>query len=89
MTSTSPPKVFDLALLKKRQTRAAKAGAETFLLDRVVEDLSERLHAVVRDFRNAIDLGSPGHGVSDVLAASVKQSRHVDWSVGEQEALPL
>lgn len=89
MTSTSPPKVFDLALLKKRQARAAKAGAETFLLDRVVEDLSERLHAVVRDFQNAVDLGSPGRSVADVLAASVKQSRHVDWSAGEHEALLL
>ncbi|GAA3845896.1 methyltransferase domain-containing protein [[Pseudomonas] carboxydohydrogena] len=89
MTSTSPPKMFDLALLRQRQARAAKAGAETFLLDRVVEDLSERLHAVVRDFRNAVDLGSPGHGVVDVLAASVKQSRHLDWSVSEHEALPL
>lgn len=81
--------MFDLALLRQRQARAAKAGAETFLLDRVVEDLSERLHAVVRDFRNAVDLGSPGHGVVDVLAASVKQSRHLDWSVSEHEALPL
>jgi len=89
MTSVSPPKVFDTALLKKRQARAAQAGAETFLLDRVVEDLGERLHAVVRDFKNAADLGSPGDGVADVLAAAVKQSQHVDWSVSEHEALPL
>jgi SAM-dependent methyltransferase len=88
MTS-SPPKVFDSVLLKKRQARAAKAGAETFLLDRVVEDLGERLHAVVRDFQNAVDLGSPGHGAADVLAASVKQSRHVDWPANEREALPF
>ncbi|EKS30632.1 Malonyl-CoA O-methyltransferase BioC [Afipia felis] len=89
MTSTSPPKVFDSVLLKKRQARAAKAGAETFLLDRVVEDLGERLHAVVRDFQTAVDLGSPGHGAADVLAASVKQSRHVDWPANEHEALPF
>jgi SAM-dependent methyltransferase len=89
MTSASPPKVFDPALLRQRQARAAQSGAETFLLDRVVEDLSERLHAVVRDFKNAADLGSPGHGVADVLASSVKQSRHVDWPLNEGEALPL
>lgn len=89
MTSASPPKVFDLALLRKRQVRAAKAGAETFLLDRVVEDLGERLHAVVRDFKSAADLGSPGQGVSDLLAAAVKQSRHVEWSASEHEALPF
>lgn len=89
MTSAPLPKVFDLALLKKRQARAMKAGAETFLLDRIVEDLSERLHAVVRDFQNAADIGSPGHAVADVLAASTKQSRHVDWSANEREALSL
>jgi SAM-dependent methyltransferase len=88
MTSASPPKVFDPALLKKRQARAARTGAETFLLDRVVEEMGDRLHAVVRDFKNAADLGSPGHGVADVLA-SVKQSRHVDWPADEREALPL
>jgi len=89
MTSVSPPKVFDTALLRHRQARAVKAGAETFLLDRVVEDLSERLHAVVRGFNNAADLGSPGHGVADALAASVKQLRHLDWPLGSHEALPL
>jgi len=88
MTS-SPPKVFDLALLKARQARAAQAGAETFLFDRVVEDLGERLHAVVRDFQNAADLGSPGQGIAKLLAASAKQSRHVDWPAGEHEALPI
>ncbi len=81
--------MFDPALLRKRQARAAQTGAETFLLDRVVEDLGERLHAVVRDFKNAADLGSPGHGAADVIAASVKQSRHVDWPLSESEALPL
>lgn len=88
MTS-SPPKVFDLALLRARQARAARTGAETFLLDRVVDDLGERLHAVVRDFQNAADLGSPGQGVTKLLAASVKQSSHVDWPLGEHEALPF
>lgn len=89
MTSASPPKVFDLALLRKRLARAAKAGAETFLLDRVVAELAERLHAVTRDFQNAVDLGSPGHGAADVLAASIKQSRHVAWPTSDNEALPL
>jgi len=89
MTSASPPKVFDPALLKKRQVRAAQTGAETFLLDRVIEDMGERLHAVVREFKNAADLGSPGTGASNLLAASVKQSRHVDWPADEREALPL
>jgi SAM-dependent methyltransferase len=89
MTSASPPKVFDPVLLKMRQVRAVRTGAETFLLDRVVEEMGERLHAVVRDFKNAADLGSPGRGSADVLASSAKQSRHVDWPLSEGEALPF
>ena len=89
MMPADPPKMFDLALLKKRQARAVQTGAETFLLDRVIEDMGERLHAVVRDFKNATDLGSPGQGAADLLAASVAQSRHVDWPAGGREALPL
>jgi len=89
MTTASPPKVFDSALLRQRQARAARSGAETFLLDRVIEDMDERLHAVVRDFRNAADLGSPGKGVVDLLASSVKRARHVDWPLSDHEALPL
>jgi SAM-dependent methyltransferase len=89
MMPADPPKVFDLALLKKRQARAAQTGAETFLLDRVIEDMGERLHAVVRDFKNAADLGSPGTGAADLLAASVAESRHVGWPADGREALPL
>ena len=88
-TPPTPPIVFDLALLRQRQTRAARAGAETFLLDRVVEELDERLRAVVREFQNAADLGSPGEGALARLAAVAKQARHVDWPTGEREALPL
>src|SRR3569623_2239142 len=75
MTTASPPKVFDSAQLRQRQARAARSGAETFLLDRVIEDMDERLHAVVRDFRNAADLGSPGKGLEDMLASSVTRTR--------------
>jgi SAM-dependent methyltransferase len=89
MMPADPPKVFDLALLKKRQARAAQTGAETFLLDRVIEDMGERLHAVVRYFKNAADLGSPGTGAADLLAASVAESRHVGWPADGREALPL
>jgi len=89
MMPADPPKVFDLALLKKRQARAAQTGAETFLLDRVIEEMGDRLHAVVRDFKNAADLGSPGTGAANLLAASVAQSRQVGWPADGCEALPL
>ena len=44
------PILFDRALLRARQSRALKLGAATFLLDRVAEDVAERLHAVLREF---------------------------------------
>ncbi|MFX8649129.1 hypothetical protein ABTM34_21075, partial [Acinetobacter baumannii] len=71
MTSSAadiPPRLFDRALLRDRQTRAVKQGPATFLLDRVSEDLVERLHAVLREFSNGIDLGTLGDQVRDALA---------------------
>src|SRR5436190_14477426 len=40
------PILFDRALLRARQQRARKRGAVTFLLDRVAEDIGDRLRAV-------------------------------------------
>src|SRR5947209_10443422 len=42
----TPPALFDRALLHARQRRAQAQGAESFLLDRAAEDMSERLGAV-------------------------------------------
>jgi len=53
------PVLFDRALLMQRQRRAARAP-ETFLLDRVVEDLGDRLTAVNRAFADAADVWTPG-----------------------------
>ena len=39
------PLLFDRALLLRRQRRAAAMGPVDFLLDRVVEDMNERLAA--------------------------------------------
>lgn len=54
------PNLFDRALLLKRQSRAQRLGPATFLLDRVVEDIEERLHAVLRDFADVADIWTPG-----------------------------
>lgn len=54
------PRLFDRALMLQRQARAKRLGAETFLFDRVAEELGERLHAVLREFKIAADIGSPG-----------------------------
>jgi len=55
-----------------RQQRACSLGPETFLLDRVADDLGERLSAVLRRFEIAVDLGTPTDGVRRALAASGK-----------------
>jgi SAM-dependent methyltransferase len=71
MTSP-PPRVFDRRLLRARHRRAAALGPSTFLVERVAEDLSDRLSAVLRHFACAVDLGTPTDAVRKVLAASGK-----------------
>ena len=57
---TTAPTLFDRALLRARQGRAQKLGPATFLLDRVAEDMEERLHAVLRDFADVAEVWTPG-----------------------------
>jgi len=69
MPEPSPsPLVFDRLLLRARRRRAAAAGPETFLLDRVAADLAERLSAVLRRFDLVLDLGTPGDALRVALA---------------------
>ena len=49
-----------------------RLGASDFLLERVAEDIAERLAAVLRRFDVAVDLGTPGEAVRRALAASGK-----------------
>jgi SAM-dependent methyltransferase len=64
----SHPLIFDRALVRRRRRRAQALGAPTFLLDRVAEELAERLGAVLRRFELAVDLGTPGEAVRARLA---------------------
>src|SRR5689334_20509072 len=57
------PVLFDRALLRARQARARKQGEVTFLLDRVAEDMADRLAAVKRDFADAAEIWTPGEGL--------------------------
>jgi SAM-dependent methyltransferase len=67
---TSPPKIFDRALLRKRLARASRAESPCdFLMARVAEDLAFRLSTVQRAFPRALDLGSPRPAVAEILAA--------------------
>ena len=61
------PLLFDRALLVRRQLRAMALGAETFLFDRVVEDMNDRLAAVKRQFEAAADIWTPGEGLQTDL----------------------
>ena len=68
---TSPPKIFDRALLRKRLSRALRAKNPCdFLMARTAEDLAFRLSAVQRAFPRALDLGSPHPAVAEILAAA-------------------
>ncbi|MBR1236795.1 methyltransferase domain-containing protein [Bradyrhizobium sp. AUGA SZCCT0182] len=56
---TAAPILFDRALLRARQDRARRLGPATFLLDRVTEDMEERLAAVMRDFSDVAEIWTP------------------------------
>jgi SAM-dependent methyltransferase len=86
---TAAPILFDRALLRARQDRARKLGAATFLLDRIAEDMAERLHAVVRDFTSAADVGTPGDQVRDALGGRLDQIVRIDLPDRESEPLSL
>jgi SAM-dependent methyltransferase len=95
------PTIFDRHLLRIRQQRARALGIETFLIDRVAQELGERLAAVLRSFARAVDLGTPGDAVARVLAASGKVGTLVRATpaaqgdapalrvVADEEALPF
>ncbi len=61
------PLIFDRPLIRARRRRAALLGPATFLLDRVADDLADRLGAVLRRFDLALDLGTPGEAVRAAL----------------------
>lgn len=87
-SSPAPPRLFDPALLHMRQARAVRLGAENFLASRVAEDLSERLHAVMRDFKAVADVGSPGDMLRVALRRKYPQIARIDIPA-DNEPLPL
>ena len=102
MTQAPTPQIFDRHLLRLRLARALRFGAESFLLERVAEDMEERLGAIMRPFDRALDLCSPGPQVAQMLAtrkpsllvraASVPEGLGTgDWLglLADEEALPF
>jgi SAM-dependent methyltransferase len=86
---TAAPLLFDRALLRARLARALRGKPATFLLDRVAEDMAERLHAVLREFRTAADIGTEGNQLRDVLAGRVDQLSQIALPDLESEPLRL
>jgi SAM-dependent methyltransferase len=88
-SSPSPaPILFDRALLLKRQRRALRGEPVTFLVDRVIEDMEERLHAVLRDFADVADVWSPAEIVRKPMRDRFKSFTRIDLE-SESEILPL
>ncbi|BAM93022.1 conserved hypothetical protein [Bradyrhizobium oligotrophicum S58] len=88
MQSASAPVLFDRSLLARRQRRAAQAP-ETFLLERVADDLADRLAAVNRSFVDAADIWTPGAGLRPYLAGGFSQLAHLAAPGTADETLPL
>jgi SAM-dependent methyltransferase len=86
-TSDTAPILFDRALLRARQRRALRGVPATFLLDRVAEDMVDRLQAVTRDFSDVADIWTPNAAVLEALRARFASIRHI--RVEDAEVLPL
>src|ERR1700722_992940 len=99
------PMIFDRALIRRRQRRAMALGPATFLLDRVADDLSERLQAVLRQFDVVVDWGTPGQAVRAALVGlrsvgavvatsaipdlAIRKNHGERLVVADEEALPF
>lgn len=91
--------LFDTAATRQRLARAVRNGYAGFLLDRLVEDLDDRLGAVLRDFSTVLDLATPVPVAMPILARRYPQARHLRLAsllepdigriVGDPELLPL
>jgi SAM-dependent methyltransferase len=88
LSPNAAPILFDRVLLRARQNRASHAPA-MFLLDRVAGDAAERLQAVLREFKSAADIGTPGDQLRNALAGRFGQLARVDLPDIESEPLAL
>jgi SAM-dependent methyltransferase len=79
--------LFDRALLKARMDRARRTGPVTFLLDRVVEDMADRLQAVTRGFADVAEIGSSDELLRKPIADRFKSITRVNFD--ESESLQL
>jgi SAM-dependent methyltransferase len=90
--------IFDMAMARRRLHKALTGSYADFLLIRAVDDLLERLGAVLRNFDVALDLGTPAAFAAQRLRAEprighVVRAAQVADAGGDllcdMEALPL
>lgn len=84
---TVAPHLFDRAVLRARMDRARRAGPATFLFDRVVEDMTDRLQAVTRGFSDVAEIGSPGELLRAPIDDRFESIKRID--LDQSEKLPL
>ena len=84
---STAPMLFDRALLRARLNRARRGGPVTFLLDRVAEDMEERLQAVTRNFSDVADIWTPGELLRKPVADRFKSIARIEPD--DTETLPL
>jgi SAM-dependent methyltransferase len=89
LDQNTAPILFDRALLQARLRRALKQGPATFLLDRVAEDIEERLTAVKRDFAVVADIWTPCDTLRKQLGHRFKSFTYIDLADTGQEVLPF
>lgn len=87
-TANPTPVLFDRALLRARQARGRRQGEATFLLDRVAEDMADRIGAVTRDFADVADIWTPGELLRAPLGGRFKSMTKIQLDTGS-EVLPL
>jgi len=86
---TAAPILFDRALLRARQNRAQRLGPATFLLDRVTEDMEERLQAVLREFADAAVIWTSGDILRKPARDRFKSVIDIGLQDSETETLPF
>jgi SAM-dependent methyltransferase len=85
--TNAAPVLFDRALLRARHDRARRGEPVTFLLDRIAEDMADRLQAVKRDFSLVADVWTPGEALLAPLRERFGSVRRVEADA--TEAIPL
>jgi SAM-dependent methyltransferase len=86
---SASPILFDRPLLRARQNRAIRLGPAGFLLDRVTEDMAERLDAVLRPFSDVADLWTPGEVVSNLLRDRFRSVTRIGLQDSQTETIPF